>query len=301
MNTYRFLLLLISVAVLGVGCIRDDIKPCPPLKVMIDIEDKNYDNVDFVEQKTGLQLRVDESQSFRSYIKKLFYAIYNLETGQMVHVQHLHDVTGDAEMATVFLPEKLPFGRYRLVVWGNIQSELGLTAENNFLMYDLHKGHVEGYDVYMLSDELLYDESHYEYVVSLKRVKGELIILAENFPDEIVHTRKSIGNLSGNVDYNLNYSEPETVVTDRFWKPSATWVSQTVLAPSASADGSRIDISLYDGTESVVSDIQLDAVSPLIERNRISVLRYVYDADTGLCSTFVLLEEGWNEIISLEP
>lgn len=54
------------------SCIRDEILPCPPLQVMIDIEDKNYDNIDFIEEKTGLDFRKDESMSFRSYIQSCF-------------------------------------------------------------------------------------------------------------------------------------------------------------------------------------------------------------------------------------
>lgn len=188
--TYCSVWILAVTVVLLASCIRDDIKPCPPLQVMIDIQDKNYSNIDFVEQHTNLEHRVDETRSFRSYIQKLFYALYNLETGEIVTVRHLHEVTGEASMATVYLPENLPFGRYGLMVWGNIDSEDGILADGRFDTYDLHTGGVEGYDVYMTADELLYDEWHYEYVVKLKRLKGKLIMQAEGFPDRIGWSKK---------------------------------------------------------------------------------------------------------------
>lgn len=299
LSNYRLISLLLSVVVLS-SCIRDDIQPCPPLQVMIDIEDKNYSNIDFVEQQTGLDHRIDESMSFRSYIQKLFYALYDLETGEVVMVRHLHDVKGDAAMATVYLPENLPFGRYGLMVWGNINSEEGILADGRFGTYALHTGGVEGYDVYMTADELLYDEWHYEYVVKLKRLKGKLIMQAEGFPDEIGWSQKVVSNVMGNVDYELHYSESENVVTERAWGKTSSYVSYTCIAPSASESGSNVEAHLYDSPDMEQAAIELQPVKATFSRNEITVLRYVYDADTGTTDAFILLDDGWNEIIDLE-
>lgn len=296
---YRLIPLLLSAVVLS-SCIRDDIQPCPPLKVMIDIEDKNYSNIDFVEQQTGLDHRIDETLSFRSYIQKLFYALYDLDSREIVMVRHLHDVAGDAAMATVYLPEKLPFGRYGLMVWGNINSEEGILSDGRFDTYDLHTGGVEGYDVYMTADELLYDEWHYEYVVKLKRLKGKLIIQAEGFPDEIGWSQKVVSNVMGNVDYDLHYSESENVITERTWGRTTDYTSYTRIAPSASEEGSNIKVHLYDSPGMEESVMELQPVTTAIKRNEITVLRYVYDADTGTTDAFILLDDGWNEIIDLE-
>lgn len=281
------------------SCIRDEIQSCPPLKVMIAIEDKNYANIDFVECETGLAHRIDEDMPFRSYIQKLFYVLYNLDTGEVVTIRHLHDVEGDAEMATAYLPEELPFGRYGLVVWGNILREEGILSGGT--NYDLHQGHVEGYDVYMTADELLYDEYHYDYVVSLKRLKGKLLIQAVNFPAEIGWSKKEVSGVTGNVDYEFHYSEPETVVTYTEWTSrTSEFVSSTFLAPSATSAGSTVDADLYDSSEMEVPVIQLQTVQADINRNEITVLRYVYDADKGTIGIFVLLDDGWDEIVNLE-
>lgn len=281
------------------SCIRDEIQSCPPLKVMIAIEDKNYANIDFVECETGLAHRIDEDMPFRSYIQKLFYVLYNLDTGEVVTIRHLHDVEGDAEMATAYLPEELPFGRYGLVVWGNILREEGILSGGT--NYDLHQGHVEGYDVYMTADELLYDEYHYDYVVSLKRLKGKLLIQAVNFPAEIGWSKKEVSGVTGNVDYEFHYSEPETVVTYTEWTSrTSEFVSSTFLAPSATSAGSTVDADLYDSPEMEVPVIQLQTVLADINRNEITVLRYVYDADKGTIGIFVLLDDGWDEIVNLE-
>lgn len=299
-SLYHMFVPLLLLPVVLSSCIRDDIQPCPPLQVMLDVEDKNYNNIDFVEQHTGVEHRVDENMSFRSYIQKLFYALYDLETGEIVTVRHLHEVTGDAPMATVYLPEDLPFGRYGLMVWGNINSEEGILADGRLGTYDLHAGHVEGYDVYMAADELVYDELHYEYIVKLKRMKGKLIIQAEGFPDEIGWSQKVVSDVMGNVDYELNYSESENVVTERTWEETLPYVSYTNIAPSASDSGSKIEVQLYDSPDMEEAVMRLSPVTATFKRNEITVLRYVYDADTGTTDVFILLDDGWNEIVNLE-
>lgn len=296
---HRLIPILLSAVVLS-SCIRDDIQPCPPLQVMIDIQDKNYDNIDYVEKTTGLDHRIDERQSFRSYIQKLFYALYDLETGEIVTVRHLHEVTGDAAMATVYLPENLPFGRYGLMVWGNINSEEGILTDGRYDTYDLHTGGVEGYDVYMTADELLYDAWHYEYVVRLKRLKGKLIIQAEGFPDGIGWSQKVVSNVMGNVDYEMHYSESEDVITERTWERTSDFVSNTYIAPSASESGSQIKAHLYENLDMTGPVMDLQPVTTTFRRNEITVLRYVYDADTGTTDIFILLNDGWNEIVNLE-
>ena len=283
------------------SCIRDKINPCPPLQVKIAIADKNYINIDYVERETGLDHRLDEDMSFRSYIQKLFYALYDLETGEVVSVRHLHDVTGDADMATAYLPEDLPFGRYGLVVWGNINSEEGIWADGSLGTYNLHLGHVEGYDVYMTADELLYDELNYDYVVKLKRVKGKLLIQAVDFPPEIRWSMKEVSGVTGNVDYDFHYSESETVVTYTEWtERSSSFTSRTWLSPSVSSSGSWVEAYLYDSSEMEVPVINLKPVKVEIKRNEITVLRYVYDEATGDVSIYILMDDGWDTIHNLE-
>lgn len=299
-RTYNYILPLAVFAMVLSSCIRDKIQPCPPLQVKIDIQDKNYSNIDFIEENTGLAHRIDENLNFSDYIQKLFYALYDLETGKLVAVQHLHEVTGNARMATVYLPENLPFGRYRLIVWGNIDSEKGILSDGRYDTYDLHTGSIEGYDVYMTADELVYDEWNYDYTVKLKRLKGKLIIMAENFPDEIEWSRKTVSNVMGNVDYNLQYSESEDVITELSWEQTAKIVSNTFISPSATSSGSTVTAKLYDNPEMENAAINLSPVSVNFNRNEITVLRYTYKPETGTTEVFILLDNGWNEIVNLE-
>ena len=209
-------LCLALVAALA-SCIREELQPGPPLSVKIGIEDKNYVNIDEVAQLTGgLVSRLDENLPFRSYIQKLYYSLYSIDSAKVVLTRHLHEVQGDAKEATAYLPEDLGFGEYVLVVWGNIDSEDGI--QRNGAAYDLHTGHVAGYDVYMTCDTLLYDDTHYDYTVMLERVKGQLLIEAKKLPANIRRSRKAVSRVHGGVDYRFRYEggEGEYLVTDYY-------------------------------------------------------------------------------------
>lgn len=73
MKVYRLYRVLLPLVALLLGsCIRDKVPPCPPLKVMIGVKDKNYFNIESVERLTGLDKVVDENLPFGSYVEKLF-------------------------------------------------------------------------------------------------------------------------------------------------------------------------------------------------------------------------------------
>lgn len=300
MNHIRPYLLLLLLAVLLASCIRDDLEPCPPLSVMIDITDKNYDNIDFVEEQTGLDHRLSEDLPFRQYVPKLFYLLYDLDRRETVLVRHLHDVEGDALMATAYLPEDLPYGQYVLLVWGNILSEEGITADGRMGTYDLHRDHVEGYDLYMTCDTLLFDEYHYDYIVGLERIKGKLLIEGRNLPAHINWSRKAVSNVSGNFDYSYTYDfdQPEYVVTEHDWsaETASSVVTDTYLAPTVPGEGSTVYMRFFDSPEMLEPVAIPRDVDITMGRNEITVLRYDYDEDTGDFTISLLLDDGWKTI-----
>ena len=295
LTTALALLMLAALA----SCIRDELQPCPPLSVQIAIEDKNYFNIDDVERVTGLDHRLPEDQPFRYYIQKLFYVLYDLDRRETVTVRHLHDVQGDALTATAYLPEDLPFGRYVFLVWGNIDSEDGIMADGSLATYDLHRDHVEGYDVYMTCDTLLFDEWHYDYTVHLQRVKGKLLIEGANLPAHINWSRKAVTRLSGNVDFRFDY-QPDTheyVVTETDWSdtPAApSIVTDTYLAPTVTQDeDSRLYLRFFDDPSMTTPVLTPPEVDIRMNRNEITVLRYVYNDADDTFSIYVLINDAW--------
>lgn len=73
-------LLLGAVLLTSHACVRDEIEPCPPLQVNIEVKDKNYFNVDKVE----LEEKLSEELAFRAYIPTLHYTLRDATTGKAV-------------------------------------------------------------------------------------------------------------------------------------------------------------------------------------------------------------------------
>ena len=295
------MLLVLMAGLLLASCIRDDLQPCPPLSVRIGIKDINYFNIDAVENVTGLDHRLDENLPFRSYIQKLFYVLYDIDRQQTVSVQHLHEVQGDARLATAYLPEDLPFGRYVLLVWANIESEEGILADGKLGTYSLHHNNVEGYDVYMTCDTLLYDEWNYDYTVRLERIKGKLLIEGVNLPTDINWSRKAITNLCGKVDYHFSYepNSTEYVVVESDWSdhPSSRVVTDTYLSPTAvNGEKSTVYVRFFDDPSMSVPVTVPANVDITMRRNEITVLRYVYDADSGGFVISTWDDDSWQVI-----
>ena len=278
------------------GCVRDDIPDCPPLSVMIGIEDKNYSNIDDVEEATGLDHRVDEGKPFRAYIQKLYYSLTDTGTGEVVFTQHLHDVSGDAPLATARLPKDLPFGTYALTVWGNIDNEE--PVRDNGRYYTMHTDEVEGYDVYMTNDTLVYDYTHADYTVSLKRVKGKLIVQGVNLPEDLSLSEKQITNLSLYAGRHGLYVGSGAVTDSTALSGHPEVITNTVLAPTAADAESDVQFRLFadDGDEPRYST---DRVGLTFERNTIEVIRLVYNEEQDKIIVYILVDGAWKQVHNL--
>lgn len=296
-----YMVLLPLVAMLLGACIRDKVPPCPPLKVMIGVKDKNYFNIESVERLTGLDRAVDENLPFGSYVKKLFYVLYDVETGEVVVERHLHDVEGNAGLATAYIPEDLPFGKYVMVVWGNINSETAILDDGKFTTYNLHMGGVEGYDVYMTSDTLVYDYAHADYTVELERVKGKLLIEAVGFPIEVGYSEKSIRGVSDYVNHEFEYSSDATMLTTQYeWPAHTNVVTDTYLAPAVKENGVNVGVELFSDSSGGDTNIKLEDVKIDMNRNEITVLRYDYDDISGSVEISILLDDGWDVVNNMD-
>lgn len=302
MKVYRLYRVLLPLVALLLGsCIRDKVPPCPPLKVMIGVKDKNYFNIESVERLTGLDKVVDENLPFGSYVEKLFYVLYDVETGEVVVERHLHDVEGNAGLATAYIPEDLPFGKYVMVVWGNINSETAILDDGKFTTYNLHMGGVEGYDVYMTSDTLVYDYAHADYTVELERVKGKLLIEAVGFPAEVGYSEKIIHGVSDYVNHEFEYSSDATILTTQYeWPAHTNVVTDTYLAPAVKENGVNVGVELFSDPSGGGTNIKLEDVKIDMNRNEITVLRYDYDDISGSVEISILLDDGWDVVNNMD-
>lgn len=279
------------------GCIREDIEPCPPLSVKIAVKDKNYANIADIEQQ-GLDRRVDENQPFRAYIQKLYYSLTNVETNEVVFTKHLHDVEGDAALATAYLPEDLPFGTYALTVWGNIDNEEPVREDGRY--YTMHTDEVEGYDVYMTNDTLTYDYAHADYTVELERVKGKLIVQGVNLPAEASKSLKEISHVSLYAGRHGRYAGDGSVSVETPLEGQPEAVSNTVLAPTTDGEQSTVKFDIYGSDATAAPLVSTGNIDIDMERNRIEVVRLDAAGGQGEVKVYILVNSQWKQVYDLE-
>lgn len=276
----RYIVYVLSLIMLS-SCIRDEILPCPPLQVNISVKDKNYFNIESA-VKWGYDVKKDETLPFKDYVSTLYYRLDRLETGEMMVEQKLFTVTsGDKEVGVTF-PEDIPFGTYVMTTWGNMQSEVPLGDDAT--SSDLHLYNAQGNDIYLSSDTFVYDEDQYLYTVELERVKGKLLIKAENLPDEIRFSTKDITNVYAYVKADFSYSREALVHTDTLWQKPNEILTGTLLCPSTDIDNSTLSINFYEVFPDELRAgrsrmwIAPEDINISMKRNTLTILRFIYES-----------------------
>ena len=147
-----------ALAMSFTSCVRENLDQCPPLRINIEVKDKNYFNVD----QTAPEEKRDENQSFRSFVPSLSYRLSRLNddgTQQVIVEEKGFGVEGDGLTYPVSFDPDMPFGKYVFTVWGGMKKRGELNLDKNELL--LHPEHSQGDDVYQVCDTLVYDENHY--------------------------------------------------------------------------------------------------------------------------------------------
>lgn len=284
------LLILLLVPALT-SCIRDEIEDCPPLQVNIAVKDKNYFNVD----KVDMEERRSDDLAFREYVPTLFYMLRDAKTGEVMEEQGVFSVEGEGKTVPVEFCPCLPHGTYVLTVWGGMKDMTSLSEDRTTLA--LHPEHAEGDDIYLVNDTLVYDAYHYDYTVEMERTKGKLIVEAEGLPQGIGRMTTNVDGLFGKVSSDFIYSG-ETHVSNT----SAVTADQkvrmsSIMAPSVSSGTSLVDVSFTrkDGASDTLLPKPAD-VKINMERNRITMLKYVFNPDADKFTIYIKVNDNWEEI-----
>ena len=289
-------LLLLAGSLLTTACIRDEVPPCPPLRVTFEVVDKNYANIADVEA-IGLDRRVDENQPFAAYVATLSYRITDEATGHVVAEQHLWRPAADDAAPAGELPADLPFGTYRITVWGGMADERGVEAAGSFGAYALHHGGAEGYDVYQAETLMHYDATHANFTVGLRRVKGKLLAESVGLPEGTCWSERRIDGVAAGVTSALAYNGTTAFAVQDEWQPAANVTTHTWTAPSFEGSPATLTVSYYNSPERTAPVLSPPATQIDVRRNEISVVRYVY-AD-GRFEVYVLIDDDWNRVNDL--
>ncbi len=266
------------------GCIRDKIEPCPPLTVTLEVTDKNWFNIDEVAAE-GLAEPMDENLPFREFVQSLSYELIDVETGDPV-ASGVYDVTHDGQTETLSFDGALPFGQYELVVWGNVSSIPGKSSLSTDGVM-LHEDGKWGADnVYHYAGILDYNYDSAFYSAGLERTVGCLLVEATELPSGMDFSIKDVDGVHGTVGKGFVYDVPESVHTELDWGADATSVkTETCLGPTPDGDDASLtikfrDMDLYvEGETGWPYEIASDPVDITMERNRMTVIKYNYEAD----------------------
>lgn len=293
-------IILVCAAFVLASCIRDEIEPCPPLRVTLAIGDRNYDNIGEVVD-AGFDVRRGDDEPFSSFVTTLTYVVRNIDTREVVAERQLHDVTGDAlGVAVEGLAADLPFGNYAVTAWGNIQPDDALSSDCDVQTLPLHQGEAEGGDVYMACDTLAFTAERGDFTVNLHRVKGKLIVDVVNLPAEVSWSDKTITGIAGSVDTRFGYAGTASVKTLGEWQMASSVTTSTLVAPAVAGDAATVDINFYDDASRTTPTCEPELLRLPLDRNHITVVRMDYDAELGAFTAFVLVDSKWEDIHDLE-
>ena len=291
------------IAALALGsCIRDDMDQCPPLRVSIGVEDKNYSNVDqmHLDKDLGIDERVDENQPFAYYVPTLYWRLSRIDgngTSHMVKEHGVEAVEGDAKTVDVDFGNSLDFGRYVFTVWGGMAGLDEFNADRTEVQF--HPQNAQGYDVYLASDTIDYDATHASFESMLRRTKGKLIIYAEDLPRRIEYSGKTVDGLFGRVDTRFVYSDNTSVTTSQNRRGADGILTETFLTPSTADYSSLLDIGFYDDNRLDHPDIVPPGIHITMSRNELTVLKYVFNQKDNVFRIYQRVNDTWEEVHSM--
>lgn len=283
------LLLLASVAL--ASCIRDDLEDCPPLRVEIGVKDKNYFNVD----QTVPEERLADDLAFNKYVPTLFYMLRDAKTGEVVEEQGVFNVEGDGKTVAIDFCPCLPHGKYILTVWGGLD-ELSQLSDDRLSML-IHPDKAQGNDVYLLNATLVYDAYNYDYTLEMERIKGKLVVLAENLPDNFDMVHIDANNLYGKVSANFEYSDEASVCNKVAIASTSLIKTATYMAPSIVTGGTVLDVNFVKANNGS-GNLQLtpDDVKISLERNKITMLKYVFNKEEDKFYIYIKVNDNWEVV-----
>lgn len=282
------LLIIVSFIALFASCRKKRNENIPDLRLYITVKDKNYFNVDDVDQEE----RLPENLPFRKYLPSLCYTLTDLVTGKVIYDSGVFEVTGDSSVVPVEVDDRvLPFGTYLLTVWGGLDDDRPLG--DDFHSIDFHLRNTEGNDIYLTNDTIVYDAANTFHLVEMERMKGKLIIKVENLPDGYETSQKRVTNVSGQADADFNYSGSTMVKTEVSWTGNSV-LTKTVLTPTVDDNVSVVRIQFIN-EESGTPLISPEDVKIQILRNELSVVKYIWDDDTQNFDIQIRVNDSWQK------
>lgn len=282
-------LVLLSLLAAG-SCIKDEhLLPCPPLKVSIEVKDKNYFNVRHVASEQILA----EDLPFRRYVPTLYFRLQLLHddgTATLMTEHELAEVQGDAPTQEFTFPDEYPHGTYVMTTWGGLKDLSPLDDKRTTITF--HPAHTAGEDIYFSQDTLLYDPYRHDYTVALERTKGKLVVEYKKMPAAIHRSTTELGDVAQQMDASFSYRGLTHLFEAFDWEHTGDEVTALVTAPSLTEKGTLVKSRLYDVPDNGTAAFTPPAAALTVSRNNITALRYVYE-DPDRFKVYILINDNW--------
>lgn len=273
------------------SCIKDSLDDCP-LTILISVKDKNYFNtheIDLLELK-------DENQNFNYYLSHIAYRLVNLDNGTVLESHELIAATSTQKEHELTFNSKLPFGKYKLTIWGGMDSHDRIPKNGGNIQ--LHMDNRLGEDLY--TDEILidYSEQDFTHQMELERIKGKLILYVEKLPLHFSHIQTEVSNLAGIVSPSLEYGLASKV--NYVFQVAQNQKYDFHLAPTISNLETKVRIHVHGGnplseTGSMPKE-ELVNFSLKMERNKIYIYKIIYDGGLTEHKIQALIDSNWEDI-----
>lgn len=289
----RKIFLLTGIVCLMSSCIRQELSPCPPLQIDVVVKDKNYFNAQDAAEIVEMR---DENLPFKDYVSTLYYIITEVETGKIIEERTTFEVKGTEKKYQIKLPEDLPYGKYVITAWGNLKTERPIGDDGAY--EDMLSEETLNRDIYVTHDTLDYQVGKEMFQTDLERTRGLLLIQAQNVPDYVNHSAKSISNVFQYVGRKLNYAVSGTVQTDTLWNELNQIQTETLLCPSTSLKESKLKVRFENsrtGNVLTPEDIQIT-----MSRNMLTIVRYVYQEESDDFAIYVFVDDNWEKVHGME-
>ncbi len=296
-SVIRPLLFTLTTLTTVTSCgIREDLPPCPPMQIDIVVKDKNYFNAIATD---GIEPVRDENLPFREYVSTLYYRLDNAETGEMVWEQTNFAVTGDDKVYSVTMPESLPFGKYTLTVWGNMQSDRPLSEDANYT--EVTQNHAAENDIYVTTLNIDYNINNANFRAELERAKGKLIVMAENMPEDIDFSTKDMDGIYRYIGRGLNYAGETEFHTETEWSQPVEFSTDMLLCPSTGHEATTLDVNFYSTAEGDGQEpLQPEDIGITMSRNEVTMVRYVYQPKQDEFEIYVFVNDNWEKVHQME-
>lgn len=291
MRHFVYALSLALVPALSVSC--DDDCCCNPSAssgtIAVTVMDKNYNNL----EETEGQQRRDEGLPISSYLSSV--TVWRHAEGTDTSESFVSELRPE-DMYVSIDPAFLQPGTNELMVVGN-ESMQPQKYDSSAITRELHPGAEEYADIYIGSDEIV-SPVEGDRTIRMFRAKGKLLILTEGLPSDIAEVELRVGNVYRRVGRNLIYSDSTGIVKRFDLRQSASATELSLLAaPSRSPEGvsmATVKLVGQDGSTTVLSNICTG-----IHRNRISVIKPIYDSDSGEWTLEMLVDGRWTQLENL--